>query len=53
MDSAVNRKVESFFKKYSKKAFSKGDLIVTPEKIPDGVYCLTKGIGGCLLPKEY
>lgn len=47
MNNSVNSKIESFFKRYSQKTFSKGDLIITPEKTPNGVYCLNEGIVRC------
>lgn len=44
MDTSVQSKVESFFKKYPLKSFSPGKIIIMPEKAPKGVYFLKDGI---------
>lgn len=41
--SAVERKLLAFFKNYQCLIFKKGDLLITTDKDPDGVFLITSG----------
>lgn len=48
MTISVAAKVENFFTRYPKKTFLRGQLLITPKKSPDGIYCITVGVVRCV-----
>lgn len=44
MDSNVSKKLEEFFKNYKTREYKRRELLIKPERVPEGLFYLKKGI---------